>query len=379
MPNGRGGRFADIYEDVSSGAKASRPALNRPIDDARARKFDCLLVWKLDRFGRSLVDCLKHKDPGGERHPVHRGHSRIGYGSPESGVAISVACAGRRSRVLTGTDSGADASRPVPLQAGFRERQGGQDGLQPVRAEPATPPSQESIRPGQGTPVTPPRVVISSDCEVCGLRTGDGRPDAAAVFQRLVVGIWNRGSGQGRLLPSGVIRTERLRSVSTSRHIGTNPATLPRTPVWRVQQPRSSASSRSNPDGAHSSGVIRNVYRGLNRASSVRASPFCGSDAAAWQLRRSRGWGGSRRSHTSPCALAPSVFRLPLAPTASTARRGQFPVRSADGRPQRRSPPFLPLTWGSLQVFIKPRQLFIQDVLHGLLSAIPVRLGRKHH
>lgn len=26
--------------------------------DARARKFDCLLVWKLDRFGRSLVDCL---------------------------------------------------------------------------------------------------------------------------------------------------------------------------------------------------------------------------------------------------------------------------------------------------------------------------------
>ena len=23
-----------------------------------ARKFDCLLVWKLDRFGRSLVDCL---------------------------------------------------------------------------------------------------------------------------------------------------------------------------------------------------------------------------------------------------------------------------------------------------------------------------------
>jgi DNA invertase Pin-like site-specific DNA recombinase len=28
--------------------------------DARARKFDCLLVWKLDRFGRSLVDCLNH-------------------------------------------------------------------------------------------------------------------------------------------------------------------------------------------------------------------------------------------------------------------------------------------------------------------------------
>jgi len=28
--------------------------------DARARKFNCLLVWKLDRFGRSLVDCLNN-------------------------------------------------------------------------------------------------------------------------------------------------------------------------------------------------------------------------------------------------------------------------------------------------------------------------------
>jgi len=27
---------------------------------ARARKFTCLLVWKLDRFGRSLVDCLNN-------------------------------------------------------------------------------------------------------------------------------------------------------------------------------------------------------------------------------------------------------------------------------------------------------------------------------
>ncbi len=28
--------------------------------DGRARKFDCLLVWKLDRCGRSLVDCLEN-------------------------------------------------------------------------------------------------------------------------------------------------------------------------------------------------------------------------------------------------------------------------------------------------------------------------------
>jgi DNA invertase Pin-like site-specific DNA recombinase len=48
------------YQDVASGAKASRPGLNRLMSDAMARKFDCLLVWKLDRFGRSLVDCLNN-------------------------------------------------------------------------------------------------------------------------------------------------------------------------------------------------------------------------------------------------------------------------------------------------------------------------------
>lgn len=52
--------IAETYQDAISGAKANRPALNRLMFDARARKFDCLLVWKLDRFGRSLVDCLNN-------------------------------------------------------------------------------------------------------------------------------------------------------------------------------------------------------------------------------------------------------------------------------------------------------------------------------
>jgi len=56
----QGWQIEEIYEDVINGAKASRPALNRLVADARARKFDCLLVWKLDRFGRSLVDCLNN-------------------------------------------------------------------------------------------------------------------------------------------------------------------------------------------------------------------------------------------------------------------------------------------------------------------------------
>jgi DNA invertase Pin-like site-specific DNA recombinase len=42
------------YVDRLSGSKESRPALNRLMADASARKFDAVLVWKLDRFARSL-------------------------------------------------------------------------------------------------------------------------------------------------------------------------------------------------------------------------------------------------------------------------------------------------------------------------------------
>jgi DNA invertase Pin-like site-specific DNA recombinase len=37
-----------------SGSKESRPALNQLMLDARRCRFDAVLVWKIDRFGRSL-------------------------------------------------------------------------------------------------------------------------------------------------------------------------------------------------------------------------------------------------------------------------------------------------------------------------------------
>jgi DNA invertase Pin-like site-specific DNA recombinase len=51
----RGWHIFDDYVDRGvSGSKDSRPELNRLMADARRRKFDIVLVWKLDRFGRSL-------------------------------------------------------------------------------------------------------------------------------------------------------------------------------------------------------------------------------------------------------------------------------------------------------------------------------------
>ncbi len=54
----RGWEVVGIYQDQMSGAKASRPGLDQLMANARLRKFDAVLVWKLDRFGRSLVHCV---------------------------------------------------------------------------------------------------------------------------------------------------------------------------------------------------------------------------------------------------------------------------------------------------------------------------------
>lgn len=51
----RSWEIAGCYVDNGiSGSKESRPELDRLMTDAHQRRFDAVLVWKLDRFGRSL-------------------------------------------------------------------------------------------------------------------------------------------------------------------------------------------------------------------------------------------------------------------------------------------------------------------------------------
>jgi putative DNA-invertase from lambdoid prophage Rac len=61
-------RVVEYVEKVSSVKK--RPELNRMMDDARHRKFDVVIVWKLDRFARSLrqlIDNIQLLDSYGVR------------------------------------------------------------------------------------------------------------------------------------------------------------------------------------------------------------------------------------------------------------------------------------------------------------------------
>ena len=64
-----GWRVTKVYEDKGiSGATRERPSLDQMLADATAKKFDVLLVWKIDRLARStshLLDILKQLKTAG--------------------------------------------------------------------------------------------------------------------------------------------------------------------------------------------------------------------------------------------------------------------------------------------------------------------------
>jgi DNA invertase Pin-like site-specific DNA recombinase len=56
----RGWQIVGLYLDTGvSGAEDSRPELNRLMTDAHRRKFDVVVVWKFDRFARSVSHLLR--------------------------------------------------------------------------------------------------------------------------------------------------------------------------------------------------------------------------------------------------------------------------------------------------------------------------------
>ena len=56
----RGWTITTEYVDVGiSGAKEKRPELDRLLADAHRRKFDAIVVWKFDRFARSVSHLLR--------------------------------------------------------------------------------------------------------------------------------------------------------------------------------------------------------------------------------------------------------------------------------------------------------------------------------
>ena len=50
--------YREFIDEGYTGKNTARPAFKEMLDEARRRKFDVLLVWKLDRLSRSLKDLI---------------------------------------------------------------------------------------------------------------------------------------------------------------------------------------------------------------------------------------------------------------------------------------------------------------------------------
>jgi DNA invertase Pin-like site-specific DNA recombinase len=60
LAQARGWHLMDSYLDIGiSGTKDKRPELDRLMRDAHARKFDVVVVWRFDRFARSVSHLLR--------------------------------------------------------------------------------------------------------------------------------------------------------------------------------------------------------------------------------------------------------------------------------------------------------------------------------
>lgn len=64
------------YVDCTSGAKETRPEYQRLMRDADRRKIDLVLVWSLDRFGRSLKQLINDLDFLGSKGIDFRSHTQ---------------------------------------------------------------------------------------------------------------------------------------------------------------------------------------------------------------------------------------------------------------------------------------------------------------
>jgi DNA invertase Pin-like site-specific DNA recombinase len=110
-----------VFTDKLSGATADRPGLEEAVDYARPD--DTLVVWRLDRFGRSLKDLVTKVERLGEKEVGFRRCKRsCGSRTSRRGRSASGLTSPRRRSTATSgqTASGGDAKlhRVVEPSAG---------------------------------------------------------------------------------------------------------------------------------------------------------------------------------------------------------------------------------------------------------------------
>lgn len=126
----RGMSIVMEIEEQGSGARNDRPGLQKVMEAARRGKLDVVLVWKLDRFGRSALDLLSNIEAlerGGVRFiATTQGIDIAPNGDPMSRLILTV-LAGvaqfERALIVERTKLGQDKARRAGKRIG-RPRKG---------------------------------------------------------------------------------------------------------------------------------------------------------------------------------------------------------------------------------------------------------------
>jgi len=129
------------YTDVGvSGAKDRRPGLDELLKDARRRRFDVLVVWRLDRLGRNLRHLILLLD---ELHALGVAFVSLAEGidatTPAGRLQLHVLGAiaeFERARIQERVRAGLARARAQGRKLGRRERQIPEDQLALVRGLP---------------------------------------------------------------------------------------------------------------------------------------------------------------------------------------------------------------------------------------------------
>jgi DNA invertase Pin-like site-specific DNA recombinase len=141
----RGWRLHRIYQDRASGAKERRPGLDALMTDARRGAFDVVVVWRFDRFARSVkqlvlaleefrslrIDFISHQEALDTSTPMGSAMFTIiaAMAELERSIIRERVKAGLDHAQLCGTKSGKPVGRPRAIfdrdEVAALRRQGG--------------------------------------------------------------------------------------------------------------------------------------------------------------------------------------------------------------------------------------------------------------
>jgi DNA invertase Pin-like site-specific DNA recombinase len=133
----RGWSIREYVDKGVSGAKDRRPALDELLRDAKRRRFDVLVCWRLDRLGRNLRHLILLLD---ELQALKIGFVTLGEGIDTSTPAgklqlhiLSAIAEFERERIRERVVAGLQRARSQGKRLGRPERQVSEETLAPVR------------------------------------------------------------------------------------------------------------------------------------------------------------------------------------------------------------------------------------------------------